>query len=159
MRRTARLDLERLEVKAMMSVVPSTPPGLASSLTAAVSKTPNGVRVVATLTETNVSDQDVSFSIGPGNDGFSASRHGQVVWRSNGGMVALYLRREVLKPHQSTTIPASWDGHLESSHSSILGEEGPQLAGRFAISDELDGGKATAIVTLPRGVGRALIRR
>jgi hypothetical protein len=47
---------------------------------------------------------------GPTIDGFSITHNGDAVWVSNSGPQPLYIGLETLKPGQSFTLKATWDG-------------------------------------------------
>ena len=50
-----------------------------------------------TFRETNTSSQPVTVQDGPSIDGFTVSRDGAVVWRSNAGINPLYIRLVTLQ--------------------------------------------------------------
>ena len=83
---------------------------VAYSLTTDQSVYQPGQPVEMTFRATNVSSQPVTVEDGPSIDGFTASRDGAVVWRSNAGINPLYIRLETLQPGQSLTLTATWDG-------------------------------------------------
>ena len=69
-----------------------------------------GQPVNMTLTETNISSDDVQVEVAPASDGFSITHNGATVWVSNHGPQPQYIRWETLKPGQSLTLNATWDG-------------------------------------------------
>jgi Intracellular proteinase inhibitor len=83
---------------------------LAVSLTTDHSVYQRGQPVNITLTETNISSHDVQVTLGPSIDGFSITHNGALVWISNKGPVPQFLTVETLKPGQSITLQATWDG-------------------------------------------------
>ena len=130
---------------------PSATSGLVDSLTAVASKTTFGVQVVATWTETNVSNQDISVDNGPSIDGFRATEGGKVVWVSNGGINPDIIQLDVLKPHQSLTLSATWDGHLTVNGPLGQQEEGPALSGDLhSLERTGPRGPRPASVTIPK---------
>jgi hypothetical protein len=84
---------------------------LAVSLTTDHSVYHRGQPVVITLTETNISSHDLTV-LGPIIDGrFSITHNGAPVWISNKGPLPLFpIAPETLKPGQSITLQATWDG-------------------------------------------------
>jgi hypothetical protein len=130
-----RLNVEALEGKSLLS-------GITPGLTASLVATPVGTTVDLHYTETNTSNHAISFAVGPGNDGFSASRNGKTVWISNSGVQPDFLELVTLKPGQSFTLDATWDGHSNS----VSGTEGPAVTGSFKITNELDPAVSTTVV-------------
>ena len=84
---------------------------LAVSLTTDHSVYHRGQPVVITLTETNISSHDLTV-LGPIINGrFSITHNGAPVWISNKGPLPLFpIAPEILKPGQSITLQAVWDG-------------------------------------------------
>jgi hypothetical protein len=84
---------------------------LAVSLTTDHSVYHRGQPVVITLTETNISSHDLTV-LGPIIDGrFSITHNGAPVWISNKGPLPLFpIAPETLKPGQSITLQATWNG-------------------------------------------------
>jgi hypothetical protein len=152
MRRSTRPTLELLEGKALLSMASVATSGLHDTLTAVVRKTASGVQVVATLTETNVSNHSISIAHGPSNEGFVVSQAGKSVWLSNGSGVASpdFVILDVLKPHQSFKISTTWDGHANLVDSLDHSQDGPPISGSVTISNELDHGTATARIIVPK---------
>jgi hypothetical protein len=93
-----------------------------------------------TFQETNVSSQPVTVEDGPSIDGFTVSRDGAVVWRSNAGINPLFIRLETLQPGQSLSLAATWDGVPTGGSAPV--------SGTFVISDQLAPQAATATVTI-----------
>jgi len=83
---------------------------LAVSLTTDRSYYNLGQPVNMTLTETNNSSHDVTVDFGPTIDGFSITHNGATVWVSNHGPQPQYILWETLKPGQSFTLKATWNG-------------------------------------------------
>ena len=141
MRRPTRPVLEALDRKMLPSVAPSTPAGLVVSLKAEVHKDARGAEVAASLTLRNTTRHAITVDDGPSLEGFSATQAGRTVWRSGEGtMTPNFVWVEVLPPHRSLTIKATWDG---------LADQGEPVAGPTTISGELTGAEAKAIVILP----------
>jgi Intracellular proteinase inhibitor len=130
--RRTRLDLEPLEGRSLLS-------GLAYSLTTNQASYQPGQPVEMTFRETNVSSQPVTVQDGPSIDGFTVSRDGAVVWRSNAGINPLFIRLETLQPGQSLTLAATWDGIPTGGSAPI--------SGTFVISNQL-GPQAATTVTI-----------
>ena len=84
---------------------------LAVSLTTDHSFYQLGQPVKMTLTETNNSFHNVQVVLGPSIDAFFISQDGATVWTSaNKGPVPMYILVETLKPGQSLTLKATWNG-------------------------------------------------
>ncbi len=147
MRRTTRPVLEALDRRMLPSTAATTPAGLVASLKAEVHKGARGVEVAATLTLRNTTRHAITVEAGPSLEGFSATQAGRTVWRSGEGMMTPDLVRvEVLPPHHSLTIKATWDGRAEP---------GGPVAGPVTISGELGGAVGKAVVSLPHPRGSA----
>jgi hypothetical protein len=123
-RRNRRLQFEVMESRAVLSaslagaslapptlVIPPDEMALAVSLTTDHSVYHRGQPVVITLTETNISSHDLTV-LGPIFNGrFTITHNGAPVWISNKGPVPLFpIAPEILKPGQSITLQAVWDG-------------------------------------------------
>jgi hypothetical protein len=145
MRRRIRPTVECLEGKALLSGAPA---GLAVTLNATPMASSSGTQVALTLTETNVSHQDVTVDDGPSLDGFSAARDGKTVWVSNPGINAMFIRVVTLKPGESFTIHATWDGRSNQVDPLDSSTEGPRLSGTFTIRNGLDQDGPSATVKL-----------
>ena len=151
MRRTIRPGLELLEGRALLSGVSAATPGLVASLTAVAGRTPSGAQVVLTFTETNASNHDITVEQGPSIEGFTATRGGKTIWNQDAGQfLPNFLEVSVLKPHQSVTIEATWDGRANDVNPADPWVEGPPLSGTFAISNDLDHRATTATVSIPK---------
>ena len=147
MRRTNRLAVESLEGKTLLSL--ATPAsGVVATLTAVRSTTSAGTQVVATLTETNRTNHDVTIAVGPSIDGFVATQGGKTIWASNPGLEPQFLTVKTLGPGQSFTIGATWDGRSNQVDPLDPSDEGSPLSGTFTITNELDRA-ARATVTIP----------
>ncbi len=163
MRTTFRPDVERLESVMLLSSVAPTPTPLpilppATTITTApqITITTNhatytvGAKIVLTEKLTNTSSHVEEIAIGPPNDGFVVAQHGKVVWRSNNGVIPQFLLLVMLKPGQSHTITATWDGHPSNPNAFSDGEltnESP--TGTFVVDNQLDP-KVTATFTIKR---------
>jgi hypothetical protein len=130
MKRRTPLNLEPLESKALLS-------GLSYSLTTNQASYQPGQPVVMTFRETNVSSQPISVEEGPSIDGFDVSQNGVVVWRSNTGILPMFIASESLQPGQSLTLSASWNGMAVGSTS--------PLQGTFVISNQLNPSVTTTV--------------
>jgi hypothetical protein len=150
MRRTIRPCLESLEGKALLSGVSATTSGLAYSLTAVAERTLTGAQVVETLTETNVSNQEITVTQGATDEGFFVSQGGKTIWNPYEGILPQSLSVATLKPHQSLTISGTWDDRGNDLDSDAPWAEGPPLSGTFTISNSQDQGGVTASVTIPK---------
>jgi len=124
MKRTRIPAVERLEGRALLSAgvrrrdIPVAPPivapanqGVKVVLATDHKVYHQGQPVVMTLTETNTSKQTVTVSLGPSTDGFYVTQNGREVWASNTGPQPLFLLLKTLKPGESFTLSATWDGH------------------------------------------------
>jgi len=151
MRRTIQPSLEGLETKAMLSGVSATVSGLVSSMTAVAGRSLSGAQVVARLTETNVTSHDISVTVGPSIEGFTVAQGNQAVWTQHAGqLLPGILQVHDLKPYQSLTVSATWDGRANAMDPNNPWAEGPPLSGTFTIKNALDHGVATATVSIPR---------
>lgn len=83
---------------------------LAVSLTTDRSHYNLGQPVNMTLTVTNNSSYDVRLAFGPGIDRFYITHNGATVWVSNKGVQPQIIGVEILKPGQSFTWKATWNG-------------------------------------------------
>jgi hypothetical protein len=93
-----------------------------------------GDPVLLKLTETNTSNHDVRIVDGPSIDGFSVTQNGATIWRSNARIQPLFLVAIDLKPGQSHTLSARWDGHTEDA----WGNKSALLpTGTFAVHNQL----------------------
>jgi len=133
-KRQSRPWVEPLEAKAL----PST---LAVSLVTDRGTYRAGEIVHMRLTAKNVSEQDVTVGWGPSIDGFSITRDGAPVWRSNSGGTPQFIAERDLAPGQSIALRAQWKAARQAGtyevHSQMT-PEGPiaiiRVAGRFGIS-------------------------
>ncbi len=107
-----------------------------------------GQPVVITLTQTNLSDHDVTVSHGPSTDGFLVSKDGTELWRSNAGMNPMYQVVETLAPHQSLTRTAVWTGDSSSP--------APPIGSLQVASQVQVDGQSAAPVTIEVGGGTRL---
>lgn len=140
-----RIDhVEPLESRSLLS---ATPAGLVESIVVRPKVAPSGTSIVLTFTEKNTSRHDIAVGVGPQIDGFVAKQGARVVWRSNAGIQPAFVVNEVLKPGQSLTLKATWDGR-SNQDSPSSGESGPSLTGKFTVTNELATGRASATVTL-----------
>jgi hypothetical protein len=83
---------------------------MAVSLTTDHSLYQLGQPIHITLTETNISSHDVMVILGQSRNVFEITHNGALVWSSTARPVSLFLRVETLKPGQSFTVQATWDG-------------------------------------------------
>jgi hypothetical protein len=145
MRTVFRPDVERLEVLTLLSnLAPHLMPRVPQTVTVAspllVTLTTDqstytvGQPVHLTLTVTNRSQQTVTFIDGPAVDGFLVSQNGAIVWRSNAGLQPQFLRLVTLRPGQSYTLHATWDGHPNTSAGTELPGQSP--TGLFNVTSQ-----------------------
>jgi hypothetical protein len=111
-------NVEALEGKALLSP-------LAVSLTTNRHIYRAGEVVRMTLTETNVSGQDVTVGIGPGLDGFSLAHRGATFWRSNAGAVPEFIAERTLAPGESLTLQAQWMAGRDTGMYVVHNQEAP----------------------------------
>jgi hypothetical protein len=109
MLRRARLTVETLEGRTLLS-------DLAISLTTDRQMYGEGQSIHMTLKETNISKHDVFVAYGPSTDGFSVIHNGVEVWRSNEGAVPLFILLRELRPGESVTLQATWNGKQNEGH-------------------------------------------
>ena len=130
MARKIALRVERLEVRALLS-------NLAYSLTTDKSAYAVGQPVQLTFTETNISKQNVTVDDGPSIDGFNVTLDGHTIWKSNSGINPLYIQANTLKPGQSLTETATWNGESTAD---------PSIAatGSFVVTNQLAPTSASA---------------
>jgi hypothetical protein len=115
MLRRTPLSVESLEGRTLLS-------DLAISLTTDKRVYDEGQAVHMTLTETNVSNHDVFVVYGPSNDGFNVVHNRIEVWRNYEGPLPLFLILRRLRPHESLTLQATWNGaQNEGPHTSPTG--------------------------------------
>ena len=101
MQRKRRLDLETLESRALLS-------GLSFSLTTNQAAYKVGQAIQMTFTETNTSNQSLTVPVKPVD--FTVAQNNALIWQSNPGNQTLPPTIETLKPGQSVTQTATWDG-------------------------------------------------
>ncbi len=130
MARKIALRVELLEVRALLS-------NLAYSLTTDKSAYAVGQPVQLTFTETNISKQDVTVNEGPSIDGFNVSLNGTTIWRSNSGVNPQYVLANTLKPGQSLTETATWNGESTADPSIVA-------TGSFVVTNQLAPTSASA---------------
>jgi hypothetical protein len=103
-----------------------------------------GQPIIMTLTRTNTSDHEINVEFGPAIDGFFVIQGGVEVWRSNLGPQpqALFIGLMPLKPGESFTQSATWDGRPN---------EGPSttLTGEFEVHSEVQGANTVTIQIQP----------
>ena len=144
MRRSRKLLIESLEGRALLSTVtlpvalapPSTVapvnPGLLVKLTTNERVYRPGQPVVMTLTETNTSQQEISVFLGPSTTGFFATHDGRRVWASNTGIQPMFLVSQTVKPGESITLSATWNGHSNIGPASAV-------SGHVQIGSQVEG--------------------
>ena len=135
MRRRTSLSVEALEGRQLLS-------GLSTSLTTDQQTYKAGQSVEMTFTETNTSDQAITFGVGAVNSGFNVSEGGQIIWKSNAGIIPFVIEELTLQPGQSYTTTSTWDGALSSSlfgPSTIM-----TTTGSFTVTNQLDPSGASA---------------
>jgi len=136
MKRRTFLNLDSLEGRALLS-------RLSYSLTTNQSAYQPGQPVEMTFQETNTSNHLVTVADGPSIDGFDVAQNGKVIWRSNAGPTPMYIKLVPLKPGQSLTFTATWNGIPTGGTSPVTGT--------FSIWDQRDPALTTtvAITTSP----------
>jgi hypothetical protein len=103
---------------------------LAVSLTTDAATYTPGQTVRMTFTETNDTGHNVFVGIGPSIDGFTITRAGGRVWRSNSGFTPEYIVSETLAPGASITLTADWTAS--------------SVTGTYSVFNQLDPGASTA---------------
>jgi hypothetical protein len=145
MTRRTHWNLEPLEERSLLSglgVGPTSSSALAYSLTTNQSTYQPGQPVEMTFQETNDSHQTIMVQEGPSLDGFIVTQGGKSVWRSNAGLNPLYIIEKTLKPGQSMTLSATWNGIPTGGTSPV--------SGQFVITNELTpNAKATITIAGP----------
>ena len=111
MHRRRHVVVEQLESRCLLS-------GIAATLTTNVSVYVPGQPVTITLVETNTSKHAVKLAVGPSIDGFTVSQNNVELWRSNEGVQPLYVLLKTLKPGQSYTETATWNGQFDEAQPS-----------------------------------------
>jgi hypothetical protein len=123
MKRSTNPAVETLEGRTLLTapatapVVPGAPiiasavQGLVVKLTTDHTVYHLGQPVLMTLTETNTSKHDINIGLGPSVDGFFVTWNGHEVWASNTGPQPQFILLKTLKPGESVTLSATWNGH------------------------------------------------
>jgi len=153
MRGSRKLVLELLEGRALLSAVPlpvalASPPSFADVNQGLVIKLTTNQRVyrvgqpvMMTLTETNMSQHDINVFLGPGSNGFVATRDGRKVWASNAGIQPMFLVSRTVRPGESITLRATWNGHSNLGPAS-------KVSGHVQIGSQVQGGPQVKIEIL-----------
>ena len=153
MRRSRTLVFESLEGKALLSAVSlplalDAPPivapvnqGLSVKLTTNQRVYRLGQPIVVTLTETNTSQHDINVFVGPSSNGCFATRNGRRVWSSNPGIQPMFLVSQTVKPGESITQTATWNGHSNIGPAAAV-------SGHVQISSQVPGAPQVKIVIL-----------
>jgi hypothetical protein len=128
MTRRTLLNLEPLEGRALLSA-------LSVSLTTNKSVYQVGQPVRLTFTETNNTSQPVLVDYGPSNDGFDIEQGGNIVWRSNAGVIPMFLLADTLQPGRSLTLTATWNGNANLGAATASVD-----TGTFEVFNQLDPG-------------------
>ncbi len=126
-----RPRVELLEARALLSAMSAT-------VTTNQSVYQPGQPIQMTFTETNISNAPVKVVYGPSNDGFNVTENGNLIWQSNASANPLYLIYGTLKPGQSLTLHATWDGPDSQALASVL------AGGTFTATNQLDPQGASA---------------
>jgi hypothetical protein len=122
-------NVEALEGKSLLSP-------LAVTLTTNRHCYRSGAVVRMTLTETNVSGQDVTVGIGPSVDGFAVACRGVRVWSSTAQAVPELIAERTLAPGQSLTVCARWLAPRASGIYRVTNQAAPNgPVARFRIVD------------------------
>ncbi len=144
MSRCFRLGLESLEGRVVLS-------DLGLSLKTDRADYITGQPVVITLTETNLSNHDVTIAHGPSSDGFIISKAGTELWRSNAGINPMFLVSEVLSPGQSLTRTAVWNGEATSPSGGVP-------VGTVQVTSQVQAdGQTAALVTIEVGTASQIV--
>jgi hypothetical protein len=105
-------------------------PSLETSLTTDHASYTQGETVRMTFTETNDTGHNVFVGLGPSVDGFSVTKAGKTVWRSNAGLTPDYIVRMELAPGATITLTAAWSASA--------------VTGTYVAHDQLDPNGASA---------------
>ncbi len=147
MRQQLRPSIESLEAKSLLShmalgligqqlsrgvpsVIGGAAPSLEVTLTTDHPSYTQGETVTMTFTETNDTGHNVFVGLGPSIDGFSVTKAGNTIWRSNAGLTPDYVMLKELAPGATITLTAAW------SASSVTGT--------YVAHDQLDPNGASA---------------
>ena len=147
MRQQLRPGIEPLETKSLLShmalgligqqvsrgvptVIGVAAQSLEVSLTTDHASYTQGQTVRMTFTETNDTGHNVRVGLGPSIDGFSVTKAGKTIWRSNAGLTPDYVVLKELAPGATITLTAAW------SASSVTGT--------YVAHDQLDPNGASA---------------
>jgi hypothetical protein len=147
MRQQLRPSIESLETKSLLShmalglighelasrvpaVIGAAGGSLEVSLTTNQTSYTPGQTVSMTFTETNDTGHNVMVELGPSIDGFSVTKAGKTIWRSNAGLTPDYIVLRELAPGAAITLTAAW------SASSVTGT--------YVAHDQLDPDGASA---------------
>ena len=117
MTRRTSLNIDRLEEKVLLSA-------LSISLTTDQSVYQAGQPVHLIFTETNNTNRPMLVDYGPSNDGFTIEQGGNTVWRSNAGIIPMFLIADTLEPGHSLTLRATWNGVPNTGSSTTSVETG-----------------------------------
>ena len=156
MSRNSRLNLESLEGRVVLS-------DLGLTLKTDRADYATGQPVLITLTETNLTDHNVTVAHGPSTDGFMISQAGTELWRSNPRINPMLLVNEVVPPGQSLTRTALWN--REQNSRATIDRAGPlqvssqvNVDGQHAAPVTIEVGGASKVVpkTDPIGPNLAL---
>jgi hypothetical protein len=141
MRRKTPLMTEQLEGRTLLS-------SLFYTLTANQAVYQAGQTIQITFIETNTSNIPVTVEVSPTD--FTVSQNGNAIWQSNPGNESQPPSAETLKPGQSVTQTATWNGTITSGGGlatyqinqfgtfSVTNPNGPQgLNASFQISDPI----------------------
>jgi hypothetical protein len=125
MRQQLRPSIESLETKSLLShmalgllghaLATSVPAAIGAaggslevSVTTDQTSYTAGQMVRMTFTETNDTGHNVTVGIGPSLDGFSVTKAGKTIWRSNSGLTPDYVVLRELAPGAAITLTAAW---------------------------------------------------
>jgi Intracellular proteinase inhibitor len=123
--RTARLRIEALEERALLSAV-------SESLTTSQAVYQRGQQVQLAFTITNITSHVIYLDYGPSFDGFNVTRAGKLVYQSNSGANPTLMVADPLQPGQSITLYGTWNGV------SNQGTKSTPLRGKFTVTNQLD---------------------
>ena len=147
MRQQLRPGIEHLETKSLLShmalglighqlarggpaVIGGAAASLEVSLTTDHPSYTQGQTVRMTFTETNNTGHNVFVAIGPSIDGFTVTKAGNTVWRSNAGLTPQFVVRRESAPGAAITLTAAWSAS--------------PVTGTYVVHDQLDPNGASA---------------
>jgi len=107
-------------IQPSMSDQPTKVGALTYSLTTNQAAYLRGQPIVMTFTETNTSNHTVEVALGSSTTGFDVYHNGRIVWQSNLKEPLTPVRLTPLRPGQSVTLKATWNGIPNEGSSAAL---------------------------------------